>query len=1248
MNSIPAQPLLFNDFSGGLTDNVLLGDAKRYERAANFLIQVDKSLLERDGTIIFDPTGYLLADSTSRIAGLFSFQNESLLLAQSGRSVWTQTLSTGAWAVVTGPSGNEALGAGNLYSQMTVSEYQRQLYFTNDAGPLPGKLYKNTSDVWQVRTAGLPLLTYAPNYTAASLLAKCIALSNALRTSMISHFSDAGVTTGTGPAYTSSSQHSARDKYSLSYFQAETVASTDAETLPSVTPAVAATSESTLYLLCTALGLAYEHHRTDLNDPSPPYHQVPLILPDLAGVTGINRAANSGINAKLSLSGTVTTVEKAAAFLDQLTQRWYWHQLYPYGHSPGNDYGMMSRYLVAETKVGNIFTASDINYTASFLDFVAFANFCKDLLNGHLDGTEFYGKQHGQIDIYSKVTLPTPTDYDSAALVLFWVRWMYAKIHSVDSNTATHTNVFFTTGGPDPDNTVTGVSLTSGGAATTLTVGHWVVTTSDLFTDTAGNKRATRVVASAAGSATFSRPVTTTAANNPGQASSSWFHGSYTPNSPDISAGTLLTTTSYTIPSGELLTTDVDEVGTTMSEWIALGTEWLYCFQAHISNSKSHLLANTLDLELSATSTVNGNPFFIPVPIQVVYSVFYQHEYTVESNGIEYLVQGPPVLSASFETCPSYPVGTVIDSISTDLYTGFTIAQENACATLNSIPTLTNTANTNYDTSVVTVEIYRTTDGGTTSYLVESKANGTTSYSDTLNDSIGRAGANPLNLNEVIYTAGGRVANDPPPESKFIHFLNGFMYYGAITDTGQYFGNRVRQSVQGAPDSAPADFFDDLEDELVGLSSSRNNLIGICKNSAYRFSGAFTSTGQGALVHEKISDAMGGLNSKSIVQTEIGVFYAGTDGFYYTDGYQLIKISIDLNETYARFTKSDTQKARIHGAYDKLTRRVWWSMQSTETQEENDIFYIFYLDYGVKPSGVFTTVNSLYSLSWQPSSHVFFNGRLIIGDSRGYLFKTDPLTKTDPKINTAAAPSTWNTVYIPYDYKSCAIDYGTTFKRKWVTKIHLIGDNEGNMSIQITGINDVNSLTSRGTRDLAPLQYLANPTWGDARVVWDDPDYLCKFDGKMDAWRRFPAGSMRSDVKQVQLTPGNFVIYRSDDYPTGTSMTVTLGTLHAVLTPDAGHTTAYWPVDIADYYISFSSDNYATSYLITSGGGTATLVLTNPNSTLTTATCAWQITGVKKEQRVSIAAFDVHYNYLGDKNSSYPGVSSSGGYGSNA
>jgi hypothetical protein len=1278
---LDSQPLEFKDFSGGFTDNILQGDSHRFAVGDNFLSTTDKKLLERDGTKVFDPTGYSL-ELGQRVSGLFTAINETVLFGHSGRDFYTQqpaSLYGTAFTKVLGPTGNEALSGGVNYSQVTTGEFQRQVYYTSDYGVLPGKLFRDQTGAWKAVTAGLPKLALTPNYpTDASLLPTCISLANDLRASMIDHFTDVDVP-GTG-------QHNIEDKWSLGYLEAVTWVIADPEypgPSPIPTPAPDATDEASLYTLCEALAIAYEHHRNDLSGPTPTlglgsklYHHLLVLFPtgtaDPFGGGSGTVPSNIGSSAKLVKPGVNTNVYKAAAFLDDLATKWYWHQLSPFSHAPDNDYTLMSRYLLAadndSIRIGTIYiTPNKLQVEVNYDDFIALALWAKSALNKHALGTGVgTNNYHGQVDPYTQITLPDPVDYDSAALTIFWARWLYGSLHVYDSNVAVHSRISFTMTSGSAN--ITSVVLTSSGAAYTLPVDAWVLTAADTFNDAdPNNRRAARVMASGSGTATLSRTASASGAGQTAQESMSWFHGAYLGGLTNAACDT---TTSLATPDEFI--DSVGTIGTDLGTWLTLGSELFLSLGAHEANGyagttvASHKQANFLSNDLQGASSVNGNPFFLPTIASYAWASFYAYTYTVEMNGLTYINRGAPIFSDSTQVMPSYPVGTIIPSANDNYFSDATIVVENPCATLSGVPQLANTTLTNYDTTVsvapppenssvtgfyknFTIELYRTTNGGTTFYYLESIVNTTIDYTDAVNENYPRLGETALNTRKVLYTSGGVAANDQPPVCKYLHHFNGYTYFGAITDTGQYFPQRIRQSKQNEPDSAPATFFDDIGDDLVGLTSTQNNLLAIAQNSVFRMSGAFTSTGQGALTHDRILSAVGGLNARSIIATDVGIFYAGTNGFYYTDGFQAFKISLEFDKTYAKYTTSSEQKARIYGGYDENTRTVWWAMQSNPTAKDNDVIFVYSLNFGVKPSGFFTRVFTTHS--WMPSSLCFYSGRLIIGDTRGYIFKTDPDTKTDPLINTSAAPANWRTAYIPWLYRSCALDFGTADKRKYTTRIHCVGENVGDVSLQLATIGDMGRAPNytESKKLLAPVQYRHNLVWGDATIIWGDETLVWNPKGNMDLFRRMPSRSLRSDFRQVEYAPGNFVVYKYDTYPEFSFAEVDATAKTAEILTPTGYTDIVWPKDSVDYYISFDTDNYEQSYLITAiSGDLTTLTYADPNNlSVNAAEAKWQISGIMKEQRIKITCFTIKTAMLGEEVEAYPGNSESGGQGAN-
>jgi hypothetical protein len=331
----------------------------------------------------------------------------------------------------------------------------------------------------------------------------------------------------------------------------------------------------------------------------------------------------------------------------------------------------------------------------------------------------------------------------------------------------------------------------------------------------------------------------------------------------------------------------------------------------------------------------------------------------------------------------------------------------------------------------------------------------------------------------------------------------------------------------------------------------------------YRIENNFTETGQGFLSHVKISENIGALNAKSIVKTEIGLFYAATDGFYYTDGYQIIKVSIDLDKTYQKYTQTPAQKQRIYGSYDKHNRRVYWSIIDNTVGTEPTELFVYYLNYGVKPSGVFNEVYANNN-SWIASSNIWWNGGFVICDSRGYIFKSDMTTQTDPIVNTGANPSTWGQTWIPYLYASCVFDYGSAYKKKYTPKIRFLGKNTGNAYIDISIVNDANAL-GYGQRYCTPIKYTPNA------------DSTAPGDGRIDQWRRFPAGSLKSNMKQIIVQPSTRVFqYDNTSIPTFTKATLSQGGGNNIVTLAANT----WPAmaETDQLSISFDIDQYVTRF----------------------------------------------------------------------
>lgn len=1314
------QPLELSDFSGGLTDNFFDSGPTRYAAADNFLITVDRKLQMRPGTIPFDFVNYLIPGQPRRVDALFTYINESKLCVNQGRDIFVLPdvyTGTQSWQRVVGPSGNEAIGAGQVYAQTTYGEYGRQVYFNNDSQPIPARMYRDQNNTYQVRTSGLPRLYNNPLWTTVSLLNKCILNANTLRAAFISHMQDSA-NTSTSYWQGGSTQHFNIDKVSLSYFQAETFNLIGDPEFPGLspppTPAPAAVDLPSLLTLLGALNLAYTHHigATSLSV----YHYNLVNAPINGSQSSGGIALVSGPNASLSQILTPTNLSQVATMLDDLYQKFYWHMYAVNLHGgPNNNFLIMGKYDYTSTisKIGNTLYSAATNtflpapptITPQIQDFLDYVNGLQALYNVHcgggggaqlalnqpVPGTAPWGNfgsldlnAHVQPDTFNNCTLPLSTTLDQAFLKIYWLRILYGNQHIVDAENLTATPIQWsqTLGSPS----ITGVSTSLGSTAVTLSTNTFINTKSaSNWSAPVGFQKVAAVQASGSGTATLDRNALSTAAT---------VQGVMLTLTPKFHTNTTVTTgTLYAVPSGELLTTASTSLGVDMLTWNSYAQEFMYCLFTHMTDTTVHISGNSPynDFSLFSAKTTPGvTNFYVPTVSQIAYAFTNYTSYTVEPNGIQYVIESNPVYSASVQTIEplyvgyGFPTPVTMASLITQTTMSTILAQ--VPILISNIPVMTNDLSTNYDLTNIGVRIYRTTNGGNTFYLANNTLSvgtfpnlgavtipqGQTIYSDIQNSSVTPPGLSALNTNQVLYTSGGVVGNDQPPPSKCMHILNGTAFYGNIIQAGQYLPNTILQSLPQNPDSAPATFTDTMEDAVVAISSTRSNIIVFCTNSVYRLSGGFNTLGQGSITHERIADTTGCIGPHSVVRTEIGVFFGGTDGFYYTDGFQIIKISLDLDKSYIAATQTANQKARVYGAYDKLNRRIWWSMQPNPSDSDCTMNYIFYVNYGIKPSGVFTTASNNGSLVpsasngspsvgnplnynyWQPSAVVFYQGQLVRGDPRGLLFKTDPSTTTDPKIDLTLAAYTfsglvptqqWNTVPMPFNYLTTVMDFGTHVKRKYATKSNWTGKNVGNSQVQIKAISD----NGRVVGSMAPINYTQNPLWGDSSEVWGgvaNPSYNWYYGGSADFWRRFPATTLRANLRQVQMTNAFMGIYRSEDFPPGTSVTTNnatkVVTLNAPTFPTGFYGTINWPLDVVDYFVATSNDGYVQTWQIISVA-TNTLTVLDPNGTLGNQVgVQFVIRGYKKNSSVEISALAIRFAIFGDQTSYWQSNSDSG------
>lgn len=655
-------------------------------------------------------------------------------------------------------------------------------------------------------------------------------------------------------------------------------------------------------------------------------------------------------------------------------------------------------------------------------------------------------------------------------------------------------------------------------------------------------------------------------------------------NTADLLGSTVADTPSYAPDPTQL--TDLQVLLAGLADLVTV-------IKLHVADGARHLAVGAWSDYLPN----GGNyTYTLSTPVEYLYALVYRNSYT-NSDGVEFVDQSRPYIFSSGVVFPSvqqWNTGLSVYGKVTTPVTFYNLIPAMAATGLNPAPT-------------VSRELYRTTANGTTLYKIDELDNTNSgAYSDYALDT-------DIVDYEQIYTTGGIVANDPPPQARFLHVCDDYTYYGYITDEyGVTYPNRIMQAVQNAPGACPGSFFVDLPDPVTGISSSKGVRIAWTAKKTYRLDGTFDETGQGSISHTVISDSVGMTASYSPVQVDGGVVFFGSDGVYFTDGYQVRKLSKDWRTTYLTLLNNPLL---IRGVYHRQKNQVWWGVATSGT--ENNACVILDMNFPLSENSVFTTASN--GTSFNPTSLAYYRNQIIRGDAFSSIFYHDDSYLTDPKINTAIAKNTWQLLTIRYDLRTPAYNFGTSLSRKWITEIDVKARNKGNLSLQINSINNDAQVISQ----LTAIRFRgATLTSGNLSIVTDvgGPTYPNR--GTIEETRKFPAGSLRCDSKQLQFTNAKVVIANSD--------TSSLGTVvHAAKTVTIASGT--WPANLSDHTIAFVGDGYVQEFTILSQTTTVLTVSDAGGLLPADGSYKWEIRGYPKDEVFQLISFNMPVAYLGQK-----------------
>ena len=505
-----------------------------------------------------------------------------------------------------------------------------------------------------------------------------------------------------------------------------------------------------------------------------------------------------------------------------------------------------------------------------------------------------------------------------------------------------------------------------------------------------------------------------------------------------------------------------------------------------------------------------------------------------------------------------------------------------------------------------------------------------------------------------MYTTGGVQENDLPGRCKFNALVNdNYMYW--VEAENPY---RVRQSAFRDPDSVPAGNFIDFPEQITGIAGAANNLIVTTLNRTYRVDGFFDDFGNGSVVADKISSETGCISHNSMVQVADGLYFCGIDGFYYTNGQTVQKISTHLSKTYYRLTQAVSEVSNqsfgsiktsygqkytvgenqeISGTYDKINNRVLWTfLGGTEVLALEKGFGINEKMVFMGPWKLPTSRQSDVSGNESVYARAIttFKNKIIRTDNLGNIFQLEDGVASDPRpYSLSSNPATnWlaaDRYPILYRLRTQASYLGGTMLTKYVTRMSAIfkraSDSfatatffDRNLDVQITSIND----KGRVVQDLKPIHYSTErdavylkskmqASGGYSNLIKNygsnDTSAHSQFDKDSELikiTRRFVAKGLRCIAKALEFKPALKLVAKSDDFEpvvyngSAASLTTFLWSKFTYTGPVI--TTKQGVIQSVDhsaegYYLTLEFDNYKALYPVSSVSGSGdTLSLSAP------------------------------------------------------
>lgn len=1283
------KPVPFEDFSGGITDKDVPGETNRMEICENLLIDADKRLIQRDGFDIFSSTAYKL-DTGARVSRMANFKNDQELLCFQNKKAFA--IAAGAWTEVAGPGGGSsttrAFNTDNAAKMIDTDQWQGHLFAaSSDADPVI-KMYRDSGGTMRLRSAGMPEVPDTL-YPVDGGLADAITLANDIRTQMIAHFGSNGATAGTVETVSTKAHVSHADLTTqASSASASTAATTlaslitlvntlrglyrdhigDAQKQQPALPTASIPIQRNYHVKPATAGDYYWLHDPPNNDNiQPTYPWIHLL--------------NFTLEDPDYEIPSTAAIADVLPFLNDLRDKWNWHNYAPLTHFNAWRYRGSESYTnlgAHATSYGRVETYTWAKFGKAYGPLSQYLQDLKTEFDYHRNTSGI----HHQADTVTAVPSgidSTPDDMWECVTLLGWLL-LGIVLHEGDAVypsyqltcSATSGSAVLTTAEAAPASNALRDYWCIPVIGTGASPFNWALDLTQMPRGTSFRCTANTVATSITCANSFQANST----DDEYLFTASHFHlggvaiNSYGLNFPyevagyqktlneiDLnfrSASALDALSDFAVVVAGLMRThalsglteftddDDDQYGKysvyrgrNYNRYLPDGrsagnTLSNASYSVNVDFPHMHISAES-PLGLAAVgamfyplSAANSSKFEethftdrAPVAGSFNYKMLFRYDYTVGTKS--FTDRGKPSTAINVL---GYTNFSSSDSGATE------IGRMSVAAT--NIYEFANAANENWytgDTTNFKKEIYRTISNGQNYYRIDaddvggSINNSTTTLSDVTVDAY-------LIDQLALYTNGGAPANGRPPTgTTSIHVFNNVMYYVA--------GNRVYQSIPSDLDSVPDTFYEEFEEDILCVSSTKTVPVAIGTSKVYRLIGGFDDLGRGALTYDRIFDRTGAVSQTAVVKADDAVLFVGKDGIYATDGYRCFRATGDLEDSFVSYTNTSAKRARVQGVYDNINKRVYWTFQ-TGNGSDPDKILVLDLQFGIKPNeSPITTISKVSGFN--PTALAFYAGQLNYGDGDGYTWVQTLDRNIDLVKDTGTAATLWDAESILWDFKSCHAHYDSPRIRKYFTSIGVQFEQQGtNVSCQITSDADKGRIES----DLPVIRSRKLTDWGDSKLDWISSVYPAKAGNLVDEWRWFKGdGSLRSNFRAIELALAYCVIVKSEDMGTITIANVSGTTWSATLTSLSA--TRKWPLYSVGYKLKVNGVEYPvtvrTSDTVIRFSSAA---LTSPS---TGVPSSWELWGYPKNERARLLGYTVNVDAAGDNETASQGPVVSGG-----